>query len=309
MAVIKDIHFQSGEILLAGTIHLPDQPGPFPLVVNVHPASIPQRSDPYYDHLKASLPEHGIGFLVFDRRGSGESQGDFETASFEDLADDIVSAVLSAREKYGKRISKVTLFGASQGAWIEPLAARKTDQIDNLILVSACGVTPADQMTYSAVTALGRAGYGKEIQDRVRSIRAQIDDYFRHPGRKQELLRELKDIQSEPWFELAYLPGDGDLPDDPHQSKWFLEMDYQPLLVWRDICNPSLFLYAEEDIWVPVDISMANYKSVTAHLPYVEFQVIPNSDHLMYELGSTSPSLSNDYINQVVNWIHHRLSD
>jgi len=304
-----DFKFQSGANTLVGTIYLPETIESFPLVVNVHPASIPLRTDPYYDHLKTSLPEQGIAFLVFDRRGSGDSGGDFESASFEDLADDVVAAVLAAREKIGERISKVTLFGASQGAWIEPLAAKKSDQIDNLILVSACGVTPADQMTYSAVTALGRAGYGKEVLDRVRSLRARIDSYFRHPGGKQELLSELKQIQAEPWFELAYLPGDGDLPDAPQQSKWFLEMDYQPLLVWRDICNPSLFLYAEEDIWVPVDVSMANYKSVTAHLPHVEFQVIPNTDHLMYELATQTSSLSPKYVREVVTWIHNRLSD
>jgi pimeloyl-ACP methyl ester carboxylesterase len=304
-----EIKFQSGSITLVGTIYLPAKNKSFPLVVNAHPASIPLRTDSYYEHLKTSLPEHGIGFLIFDRRGSGDSGGDFESASFEDLADDVVSAVLAAREKVGERISKVTLFGASQGAWIEPLAAKKSDQIDNLILVSACGVTPADQMTYSAMTALQRAGYGKEVLDKVKAIRARIDNYFRQPGGKQELLRELNEFQAEPWFELAYLPGDGDLPDDPHQSKWSLEMDYQPLLVWRDLCNPSIFLYAEEDIWVPVDVSIANYRSATAHLPYVEFQVIPNTDHLMYQLDSPASSVSPEYLEKIVTWIHDRLSD
>ncbi len=296
-----DLRFKSGSNVLVGTIYLPDQFDSFPLVVNAHPASLPLRSDPYYDHLKTTLPEHGIGFLVFDRRGSGDSSGDFETASFEDLAEDVAAAVYAARERYSQRISNVTLLGASQGAWIEPLAAKKSDQIDNLILVSACGVTPADQMTYSALTALGRAGYGMEVQNRVRAIRARTDNYFRNSVGKQDLLRELKEIQAEPWFKLAFLPGDIDLPDDPRQSKWFLEMDYQPLLVWRDICNSSLFLYAEDDLWVPVDVSMANYRIATAHLPHVEFQVIPNTDHLMVELASTSPIISPSYLEDVVN--------
>jgi len=36
--------------------------------------------------LKSELPEHRIAVFIFDRRGSGASEGDFETADFEDLA-------------------------------------------------------------------------------------------------------------------------------------------------------------------------------------------------------------------------------
>jgi pimeloyl-ACP methyl ester carboxylesterase len=304
-----EMRFQSGNLTLSGALYQPETEQSFPLAVMVHPASIPLCLDPYYDHLRSGLPEQGIGFLVFDRRGSGDSLGDFESASFEDLADDVVAAVQAARDKYGDRISKVTLLGTSQGAWIEPLAARKSNQIDSLILVSACGVTPAEQMTYSAITVLARGGFGKDIQNKVVDVRARIDDYFRNPHVYPELLKELKAIQAEPWFELAYLPGDGDLPDDPHQSKWFLEMDYLPLPVWKDVYIPSLFLYAEDDIWVPVDVSMANYQEVTTHLPHVEFQVIPNTDHLMYELDPPTSAISPDYMKEVMNWIRNRLSD
>ena len=69
------------------------------------------------------MPEHGIAVLIFDRRGSGASQGDFQTADFEDLAGDVIAAVdyLQSRPDIDK--SKIGLHGTSQDAWIAPIAA------------------------------------------------------------------------------------------------------------------------------------------------------------------------------------------
>ena len=122
----EEILFSSQDIKLAGTLYMPEIIAPYPAVVVVHPASAGERTDPFYDHLKTELPEHGIAALIFDRRGSGASQGEFETADFEDLAGDVIAAVeyLQTRLDIDKR--KIGLHGTSQGAWIAPIAAARS---------------------------------------------------------------------------------------------------------------------------------------------------------------------------------------
>jgi len=89
----ETVSFFNQNIKLVGTLYKPEEDGVYPAIVVVHPASAGEHTDPFYDHLKSELPNHGIAVLVFDRRGSGGSQGDFEAADFDDLADDVVTAV------------------------------------------------------------------------------------------------------------------------------------------------------------------------------------------------------------------------
>jgi len=144
----EEVSFVNHSIRLSGTFYKPEGNRPHPAIVVVHPASSGDRTDPFYDHLKSEMPKHGIAVLIFDRRGSGASEGDFETADFEDLAGDVISAVeyLPSRADIDK--AKIGLHSTSQGAWIAPIAAARRPDIAFVIAVSASGVTPADQMNY-----------------------------------------------------------------------------------------------------------------------------------------------------------------
>ena len=142
----EEILFSNQNIKLAGTLYKPETVAPYPAVVVVHPASEGERTSSFYEHLKSKLPQYGIAVLIFDRRGSGASEGDFETADFEDLASDAISAVeyLQSRPDIDK--SHIGLHGTSQGAWIAPIAAARKTDISVIVVVSASGVSPADQM-------------------------------------------------------------------------------------------------------------------------------------------------------------------
>ena len=74
----------------------------------MHPATAGERADPCYVHLESELPCHGIAALVFDCRGSGASEGDFETADFKDLAGDVISAVEFLQSRSNK--TKIGLY-------------------------------------------------------------------------------------------------------------------------------------------------------------------------------------------------------
>src|SRR5215212_824793 len=89
----ESLSFFNQNLKLEGTLYKPHSEPPYPAIVVVHPASGGERTNPFYDHLKSELPKHGMAVLLFDRRGTGSSEGNPQTADFHDLASDVIAAV------------------------------------------------------------------------------------------------------------------------------------------------------------------------------------------------------------------------
>lgn len=304
----ESISFFNQDIKFVGTLYKPEGGQSYPVIVAVHPASGGEQTDPFYDHLKSELPRHGIALLVFDRRGAGGSQGRFETADFDDLADDVVSAVEFLESRTDIIKSKIGLHGTSQGAWIAPIAAAKKPEIACIVAVSASGVTPAEQMDYGVAFHLERDGYDRSVIEKAIELRTLVNEYFRGHAATEYVRSELSIYESESWFGMAYLYPSRQLPADISQSKWHYEMDYEPLSIWIKVTQPALFLFAETDEWVPVIESMKKYKIATVHLRDVTIRQISGTTHLM----SVSPNedvleISRQYLDVLLDWLVSRL--
>ena len=305
MASSEEISFLNRNLKFSGTLYLPDGNPPFPTVVVVHPASAGERTHPFYDHLKSKLPLHATAVLIFDRRGSGASEGDFETAGFEDLAGDVIAAVEYLQSRTEIDSAKIGVHGTSQGAWIAPIAAARKTDLAFLIAVSACGVTPADQMNYGVEFHMQQHGFEQAFIKKAIELRNLVNAYFRGHVSREEVSGELSRYEHEPWYEKAYLYPSQELPVDITQSKWHHEMDYEPLSVWKEVWQPTLFLFAEVDEWVPVEQSVLNFETATDHLHDVSFQRIKGTDHLMRnEAGETSQV----YCDVLLDWLTSRLT-
>lgn len=298
--ISEEISFSNQNVRLSGTLHKPDSQPPHPAIVVVHPASGGERTDPFYEHLKSELPRHGIAVLVFDRRGSGSSEGDFETTDFEDLAGDVVAAVEYLQWRPDMDKNKIGLHGTSQGAWIAPIAAARKPDIALIVTVSASGVSPADQMNYGVAFHLKKDGFGRSAIDKAIELRNLVNEYFRGHVSREDTRAELSRYEHEAWYEKAYVYPSSKLPVDITQSKWHYEMDYEPLSIWKQVKQPTLFLFAEVDEWVPMEQSMINYKNATAHLKEVILKQVAGTDHLMRDqTGKTSKG----YLNILMDWL------
>ena len=305
MASSEEISFLNQNLKFSGTLYLPTGNRPCPAVVVVHPASAGERTHPFYDHLKSRLPLHGMAVLVFDRRRSGASEGDFETAGFEELAGDVIAAVVYLQSRTEIDSEKIGLHGTSQGGWIAPIAAAWKTDLAFLIAVSACGVTPADQMNYGVEFHMQQHGFEQAVIKKAIELRNLVNAYFRGQVSREKVVQELRRHEHEPWYEKAYLYPSQELPVDITQSKWYYEMDYEPLSIWQKVRQPTLFLFAEVDEWVPVEQSVLNFQTATAHLHDVRFQQIKGTDHLMRnEAGETSQA----YCDVLLDWLTSRLT-
>src|SRR3984957_19460516 len=125
----ESVHFASGKLVLAGTLILPDGPPRRPAVFLFHGSGRQGRD------LQTArwFAEQGFAALTYDKRGVGESTGDFQAGPFMDLCDDGLSAVayLKSRKEIDPR--HIGVWGMSQGGWLGPLAASRSADISFVI--------------------------------------------------------------------------------------------------------------------------------------------------------------------------------
>jgi len=231
--------------LPTSALDLPTGPGPHPAIVGLHPADDASRDHYLFRHLAKVLPPRGIAVARFDRRG--------DDVPFDDQTADVLDVIAELRRRPDIDASRIGLWGFSQGAWIAPLVASRTD-VAFLVLVASVGVTPAAQMLYGTAKHVCAAGFGDGAADRVIAARRAVDEYRRGRASLADAQRAIDAIKGEPFFAHAYLPADagalGSWPD----------MDFDPAPVFAKVTVPVLLFYGEDDEWQPIDDSVAAWR-------------------------------------------------
>lgn len=152
---------KQAEILLAGTLTMPEQEGTYPAVVLISGSGPQNRDEELMGHkpflvLSDYLTRNGIAVLRFDDRGTAASTGDFGSATSVDFATDVASAVqyLQSRPEIDK--SKIGLVGHSEGGIIAPMVAANSEDIDFIVLLAGTGIR-GDKLLLAQQALIGEA--------------------------------------------------------------------------------------------------------------------------------------------------------
>ena len=258
-------------------------------VVALHGAADGTRDHLLLRNLHAVLPGLGIGVATFDRRGEGESTGSLSVGNFELQAEDATAVARSLG------VSRIGLLGFSQGAWVAPIAAASLPETCFLVLISAAAVSPARQMNFGVAEQLRRAGYPASVIETAGSLRERFATWA-GGAYDARLADDLAASAREPWWTLVYLPPE--LPDEAERTAWHEEMSFDPLPVYGRIRVPTLIVYGGDDIWVPVEESLANWASLD--IPEITSVVIPDAGH---DMSTQTEELSAEYARTLRDWI------
>ena len=279
--------------MLAGSLTLPERT-PAPALVAVHGAEAATRSYALYEHLHAVLPPAGFAAVTFDRRGEGASTGEPSAGRFDLLADDAIAVVEDVAALPEIDAARIGLWGISQGGWVAPLAATRSDRVAFLVLVASAGVSPAEQMRWAVPRQLRLAGYGDDAVALQDAARAELEDVIHGRG-SAERAQELLDAASrEAWWPLAYLPDR--LLDEEEQRGWIEEMDFEPEPIFAAVRVPTLLVYGEADSWMPVDLSVEAWRRARGE--EVDVVRLPGVGH--------EPIGSREYEEALLGWLRAR---
>jgi dienelactone hydrolase len=247
---LKDTSYQeisfkntAQNLVLAGMLFVPEGEGPFPAAVIIHGSGTSHRDSGWYLTLTQYLQKNGVVVLLPDKRGSEQSEGDWRTASFEDLATDSVAAVGFLKNQDKVAISSIGIIGLSQGGHIAPIVASRTQDIAFVVNIVGGAVPMHDLLVYEETHNLRQFG----------------------------ILPGLSDL-------LAY-PASWSIIKGRQKEFWDAIGNFDPVPYWQRLSVDSLILYGENDTNVPSSKSTAILRSLGN--PNINVKIYAGSGHAL----------------------------
>jgi dipeptidyl aminopeptidase/acylaminoacyl peptidase len=309
----ETVQFASGDITLAGTLILPEGSQPHPAVVLFHGSGLQKR-----DLITARwFAAEGIAALAYDKRGVGESGGDFRKVPFMELCEDGLGAIKYLKSRKEIDAKRIGVWGLSQGGWLGPLAASRSADVAFVIAVSGPGVSPGEQMIVYYANELRGQGMDEGDVREASTVRRDIWSYMSSGRGYEKTKAELDEARTKRWYSQAKSQQDasfGPLPTPAELSKpvgrsaiWFKqEAVYDPVPALRALRVPALFLFGNHDQLIPVDESVAVIQRVLAEDKHRDFTicVFPNVDHEMRLVtGEATGAIDPEYLKTMRDWL------
>lgn len=261
----EEVWYRHGEISLAGALLLPPATQPSPGVVFVHGSGQSDRTNRWYRAIADHLVSRGIVVLLPDKRGSGQSGGDWRTADFHDLAGDVLTGVALLRGREEVNPDHLGLVAVSQGGSVAPLVATQSPNVGFVAVLSGSAVTPRES--------------------------------FRHENRQDFI-----EMGFPGWFARLVFPI-SQLLLRRRWPRWPDVETFDPIPLWERVTIPVLFANGEEDANVPVRESVARLEVMIQRTQASNFtiRVYPGSGHGLFEPGTRA--LREDFLEDLASWI------
>lgn len=300
---VRTVGFSNGAVELRGTLYTPDGVAAAPGVVFGHGSGDVARPNRRFTFEAEGLAQRGLSCLVFDKRGSGQSSGDWKTSNFHDLAGDLRAAYDFMRLQPGVDPSKVGFRGASQAGYVMPIAAAQAPQPAFMIMISPPMVNIGAQIAYESETAISATNLTSEEKALALTLTRQGLEFARTGEGGEAYFARVREVSRTPWYRASPTPGEEEL--------WFFQwlrpvFGFDPGPFFEAMSMPVLAYFGEKDTLVPTRTARplleARYQGDRARLlTVVEFA---NAGHdLRYPNESGDPILAPDYLNRMAAWI------
>ncbi|MFZ2031434.1 MAG: alpha/beta fold hydrolase [Vitreimonas sp.] len=282
----EDVSIHSGAITLAGTITFPRGRGPFPAVVLLHGGLAETRDFLWVTDFFA---RRGVAVLAYDKRGSGQSGGDWRTASAYDLADDALAAVHVLRARRDVVHDRIGLYASSAGNWVAPIVATRTD-VAWVIGRAVTALPERENLIFEASSDLRANGFDDAAIAAAQALhRRWIAVTDANGAGWNDLRTALSAASHQPWFQFARLPGQLPEWNEANRAQILDIVDMQrrnivetPAL-WAQVRRPLLLQNGTLDIYVPGVMSAEALQRAVDTNPNALVRIYPRGDHGLFE--------------------------
>lgn len=265
-AYTKDeISFQSSDdTSLSGLIYRPVEPSTKASVVLIH-GSGPQDRNGYASIIAVIADEfaaNGHAVIVFDKRGTGSSEGDWSRAGFDRLAEDVIAAekALLADEALSDR--PVIYAGSSQAGWVAATAIERGGQAKQIVLLGAAGaaISVREQNIYNTRIRMGCSGIDETSIDLALRQQNAFFDFVANPAMSDTLQAVTEQASADETIRDWLFPDAESV--DLDGDNWFttLSLEFDPITVWADYSGQMTFIFSEHDDSTPTDRAISRLK-------------------------------------------------
>jgi pimeloyl-ACP methyl ester carboxylesterase len=307
----EDVQFSNGNVRLAGTLIAPTAQGKYPAIILVHASGAEDRE--YLLPFARFLIRHGIAVLGYDKRGVGGSTGDWRTASFDDLAGDVVAAFEYLKTRPDVDFNQIGLLGWSQAGWVMPIAATRAKDIAFLISISGAGIPAAETTIDQSRNEMTMSGMKPEMVNQIVDL-MKLQYQFARTGQDWDKYAAARNtLVARIGRAPETFPGS---QTDPYWGFIRRLYFYDPAPTLRQLKTPTLAFFGALDNNIVAEKNKVAWESAlhAAGNPDYTLLILPGANHLMLEakIGSNSemPSLRRfvpDYAVTVRDWLGKRV--
>ena len=270
---LSDVTF--GDVKLTGMIASPRTPGRHPAVVLLH-GSGPESRWGTNRFIADQFARAGIVALIYDKRGSGASGGDWKTATYDDLARDALAGIAVLAHRPDVDPTRIGVHGHSQGGIVAALVARLAPTPLAFIVAEDTVAGPVwKQDLYRVEHALADEFKPDEARAAM-ALYTLFVEVARGVKPYAELERASAPVANQAWYRWLALP-----PRDSWLWNAYPKTgNVDTLAYWRDVRVPTLLVYGERDKLVPVGDSIAAIEgALTLHGAPVAAWIAPRAEH------------------------------
>jgi uncharacterized protein len=307
----EDVRFANGAVQLAGTLYSPVTGGKHPAIILVHGSGAENRE--YMLPWARFLIRRGTAVLGYDKRGVGESTGDWNTASFDDLAGDVVAAFEYLKTRNDIDRAHVGVLGISQAGWVMPLAAVRAKDLAFLISISGAGVPAAETTIDQARNELTMTGVPSQTVDEIIGILKLQYEFARTAKGWDEYAAAREKMIAKMGPAPKTIPG---TQDDPYWQFIRRLYFYDPVPTLRQLQTPTLALWGELDNNILAEKNKTAWEAALkagGNRDYT-LKILPRASHAQWEakVGSNAetPSLQRfvpAYSTTIQDWLARRI--
>ncbi len=296
--IVEDVSFPSTEsdVILAGTLTLPEGYGPFPVAILITGSGIQNRDEEIMGHkpfmvIADYLTRKGVAVLRYDDRGYGESTGDFMTSTTHNFANDAMGAINFLSNDNRIDHQNIGIIGHSEGAMIAPVLAAKKPTIAFIVMLAGSGLSGQETLLLRSEKLLIKSGENQEYIQQVLDLNKKIyqiainepDDEIAAKKIRKAYSKFTSKMSEEEkrrrgFNEYVVEAGIKDMLNP--WMRYFLSFDIKPYLM-KTHC-PVLILNGDKDIQVPPRENIPPIESALQKAGNTDYKVVvlPDLNHL-----------------------------
>jgi pimeloyl-ACP methyl ester carboxylesterase len=303
-----DVIFRNGAVALSGTLCMPRSPGRHAAVVILQGSGGEIRWGTNR-FIADQFARSGIAALVYDKRGSGVSTGDWKTSSYDDLANDVLAgiALLASRSDIDPR--RIGLHGHSEGGIIAAIVAvHAPSEVAFVVAEDTVAGLVRDQDVYRVSHQIQKAGFTDRQIERAMDLYKLMLDVACGAKPYHELETAGAPFRDQEWYQWLAIP-----PENSYLWTWYPKIgNLDTLGFWRQVRAPVLLVYGERDQLEPVGESLAKIEASldSVKTPYTAV-IVPNAQHNLTVQPEPNERFfwwksAPGFINLVVAWVQHQ---
>jgi len=309
----ETVSISSDEVSIACTFAKPGKEGVFPAVVVLLGSGPETRSGPAYRLNVSNMLRHGFATLICDKRGAGDSGGDFDTATFYDFALDAKASVRHLASRADVDSKRIGLLANSESGWFSAQIAAETGQVAFIINRVGPPLPWIDTVLWEVRNEFLDAGVAESdvelllatSERRWRYYIATANNPLLAEGPELEAINaELEHLRKNVPIADQVLPERAREYDADFYRSFAIDAAYDPAEHMRKIDIPLLYVFGGRDVNIPTERSvefLEVFKSEYAGT--LDIQVYPGLGHTMATWrGMFHGGYPPDYLAYVGKW-------